>query len=69
MVKKNKELCTVRDHVEKKDVSILYVGTDFQLAGTFTKPLQEVRFKELCLQLGLLELEETTDEYQEDKLS
>lgn len=27
------------DHVENKDVSILYVGTEFQLADIFTKLL------------------------------
>lgn len=56
-------------HVEKKNVSISYVGTNIQLADMFTKPLQDVRFKKLCLQLGLLELEETTHEYKKDKLS
>lgn len=44
----------IRYHVEKKDVSISYIRIEKQLADIFTKPLQEERFHELCVQLGLL---------------
>jgi hypothetical protein len=34
----------IRDHVQKGDVELKFIGTDFQLADIFTKPLQEDRF-------------------------
>ena len=33
-----------RDHYEKGDIEIDYVSTDFQLADSFTKPLDFNRF-------------------------
>ncbi|KAK6163824.1 hypothetical protein DH2020_000688 [Rehmannia glutinosa] len=46
----------IRDHVEKKDITLEYISTDKQLADIFTKPLCESRFKELKHELGLIEL-------------
>ena len=34
----------LRDHYEKGDIEIDYISTDFQLADTFTKPLDYNRF-------------------------
>ncbi|KAK6115540.1 hypothetical protein DH2020_007809 [Rehmannia glutinosa] len=46
----------IRDHVEKKDITLEYISTDKQLANIFTKPLCESRFEELKNELGLIEL-------------
>ncbi|KAK6158859.1 hypothetical protein DH2020_006173 [Rehmannia glutinosa] len=46
----------IRDHVEKKDITLEYISTDKQLADIFTKPLCESRFEELKNELGLIEL-------------
>ncbi|KAK6122069.1 hypothetical protein DH2020_044192 [Rehmannia glutinosa] len=46
----------IRDHVEKKDITLEYISTDKQLADIFTKPLYESRFEELKHELGLIEL-------------
>ncbi|KAK6149097.1 hypothetical protein DH2020_016622 [Rehmannia glutinosa] len=45
----------IRDHVEKKDITLEYISTDKQLADIFTKPLCESRFEELKHELGLIE--------------
>ncbi|KAK6145289.1 hypothetical protein DH2020_022109 [Rehmannia glutinosa] len=46
----------IRDHVEKKDITLEYISSDKQLADIFTKPLCESRFEELKNDLGLIEL-------------
>ncbi|KAK6161984.1 hypothetical protein DH2020_001825 [Rehmannia glutinosa] len=46
----------IRDHVEKKDITMEYILTDKQLADIFTKPFFEIRFEELKHELGLIEL-------------
>ncbi|KAK6153484.1 hypothetical protein DH2020_013123 [Rehmannia glutinosa] len=46
----------IRDHVEKKDITLEYISTDKQLADIFTKPLCESRFEELKHELRLIEL-------------
>ncbi|KAK6149465.1 hypothetical protein DH2020_016990 [Rehmannia glutinosa] len=46
----------IRDHVEKKDITMEYISTDKQLADIFPKPLCESRFEELKHELGLIEL-------------
>ncbi|KAK6145403.1 hypothetical protein DH2020_022223 [Rehmannia glutinosa] len=46
----------IRDHVEKKDITLEYISTDKQIADIFTKPLCESRFEELKHELGLIEL-------------
>ncbi|KAK6149412.1 hypothetical protein DH2020_016937 [Rehmannia glutinosa] len=45
----------IRDHVEKKDITVEYISTDKQLADIFTKPLCESKFEELKHELGLIE--------------
>jgi hypothetical protein len=47
----------IRDHVEKGDVSLIYVSTDKQLADIFTKPLPDERFSTLRLELGMINKE------------
>jgi hypothetical protein len=37
----------LRDHANKGDIAISHVGTNDQLADTFSKPLDEKRFHEL----------------------
>ena len=46
----------LRDHVEKKDIKIMHVPTEDQLADIFTKPLCESRFSKLMHELGMIEL-------------
>ncbi|KAK6146377.1 hypothetical protein DH2020_020246 [Rehmannia glutinosa] len=46
----------IRDHVEKKDITMEYISTDKQLADIFTKTLCESRFEELKNELGLIEM-------------
>ncbi|KAK6160456.1 hypothetical protein DH2020_003837 [Rehmannia glutinosa] len=46
----------IRDHVEKKDITLEYISTDKKLADILTKPLCESRFEELKHGLGLIEL-------------
>ncbi|KAK6145378.1 hypothetical protein DH2020_022198 [Rehmannia glutinosa] len=46
----------IRDHVEKKDITLEYISTDKQLADIFTKPLCGSRFEELKHELGLIEM-------------
>ncbi|KAK6163779.1 hypothetical protein DH2020_000643 [Rehmannia glutinosa] len=46
----------IRDHVEKRDITLEYISTDKPLADIFTKPLCESRFEELKHELGLIEL-------------
>ena len=46
----------IRDHVEKKDITLEYVAMEEQLADIFTKALCENRFSKLRLELGMIEL-------------
>ncbi|KAK6115602.1 hypothetical protein DH2020_007871 [Rehmannia glutinosa] len=46
----------IRDHVEKKDITLEYISTDKQLADIFTKPLCQSKFEKLKNELGLIEL-------------
>ena len=45
----------LRDHVMKKDIDIIHVNTEEQLADIFTKPLDEKRFCKLRCELNILE--------------
>ena len=46
----------LRDHVQKKDISMHFIGTDKQLADIFTKALNEQRFLTLRSELGMIDL-------------
>jgi hypothetical protein len=47
----------LKDHIEKGDIELYFVGTDLQLADLFTKSLDEKRFNFLISKLGMLNLE------------
>jgi len=46
----------IRGHVEKVDVTVECVPTDYQLADIFTKPLSEGRFKFIRHELGMIKI-------------
>ncbi|XP_019179616.1 PREDICTED: uncharacterized protein LOC109174842 [Ipomoea nil] len=46
----------IRDHVERKDISLEYVNTGDQLADILTKPLSEARFSTLRHEIGMIEM-------------
>ena len=46
----------LRDHVEKGDIEMYFIGTDYQLADLFTKPLDEKRFNFLLGELGMMDI-------------
>nr|GEV60949.1 copia protein [Tanacetum cinerariifolium] len=43
----------IKEKVEKGIVELFFVGTEYQLAGMFTKALPEERFKYLVRRLGM----------------
>ena len=43
------------DHVANGDIALSHVGTLYQLADIFTKPLDEAQFVELRGKLGILD--------------
>jgi hypothetical protein len=43
------------DHVSRGDVALTHVGTNYQLADIFMKPLDEARFVALRGELGILD--------------
>ncbi|PKA49890.1 Retrovirus-related Pol polyprotein from transposon TNT 1-94 [Apostasia shenzhenica] len=45
----------IRDHVERGEVALEYISTEFQLADIFTKPLHEDRFNFLVREIGMLD--------------
>ena len=45
----------IRDHQQKRDISIENVGTKDQLADIFTKPLDEKRFCKIRNELNILD--------------
>jgi hypothetical protein len=45
----------IRDHVNRGEIDLSYVGTNEQLADIFTKPLDEVRFWELRHELNIID--------------
>lgn len=47
----------IRDHVEKGNVTLEFVPTDFQLADIFTKPLGEDRFNFIRQELGMMNMD------------
>ena len=46
----------IREHVSHGDIDLSYVGTEWQLADIFTKPLDEARFQELRHELNIIDL-------------
>ncbi|KAI3715178.1 hypothetical protein L6452_22148 [Arctium lappa] len=46
----------IKDHVEKGDIEMHFVQTDFQLDDLFTKSLDEKRFQFLISKLGMLNM-------------
>ncbi|KAJ9566215.1 hypothetical protein OSB04_002181 [Centaurea solstitialis] len=44
----------IRDHVMNGNVELHFIPTEYQLAGLFTKPLDEKRFNQLISELGML---------------
>ncbi|KAJ9541902.1 hypothetical protein OSB04_028408 [Centaurea solstitialis] len=44
----------IKDNVEKSNIEMFFVQTDYQLANLFTKPLDEKRFNFLVSKLGML---------------
>ena len=47
----------INDHVEKSDVTLEFVPTDYQLADIFTKPLSKDRFNFIRHELGMINAE------------
>jgi hypothetical protein len=45
----------LRDHQQKGGIDVCHTSTDHQLAGIFTKPLDEKRFCKLCSELNVLD--------------
>jgi hypothetical protein len=44
-----------RDHQQKGDIEVYHISTENQLAGIFTKPLDEKIFCRLCSELNVLD--------------
>nr|GFA24813.1 hypothetical protein [Tanacetum cinerariifolium] len=44
----------IKDHVEKGNIDLYFVGIEYQLADLFTKSLPEARFKFLVEKLGMM---------------
>ncbi|GKE22233.1 hypothetical protein Tco_1433745 [Tanacetum coccineum] len=42
----------IRDHILKGDIELHFIPTQYQLADIFTKPLDELTFKRLIVELG-----------------
>jgi hypothetical protein len=47
----------LKDHVEKENIELYFVSTEYQLADLFTKALDEKRFNFLVSQLGMMNLQ------------
>jgi hypothetical protein len=54
---KHIEICHhfIRDHVNRGEIDLSYVGTNEQLANIFMKPLDEARFRELKHELNIID--------------
>ncbi|GJZ18667.1 hypothetical protein Tco_0554790 [Tanacetum coccineum] len=44
----------IRDHILKIDIKLHFIPTQYQLADIFTKPLDELTFKRLIVELGMI---------------
>ncbi|GJU51231.1 retrovirus-related pol polyprotein from transposon TNT 1-94 [Tanacetum coccineum] len=47
----------IRDHILKGDIELHFIPTQYQLADIFTKPLDELTFKRLIVELGMLNID------------
>ncbi|KAK8944151.1 hypothetical protein KSP39_PZI008078 [Platanthera zijinensis] len=47
----------LREHVEKGDILLEFVKTDYQIADVFTKPLDETKFNKFKIELGMLTID------------
>ncbi|GJT22454.1 retrovirus-related pol polyprotein from transposon TNT 1-94 [Tanacetum coccineum] len=47
----------IRDHILKGDIELHFIPTEYQLAGIFTKPLDEPTFNGLKAKLGMLNID------------
>ncbi|GJT63256.1 hypothetical protein Tco_1006789 [Tanacetum coccineum] len=47
----------IRDHILKRDIELHFIPTQYQLADIFTKPLDELAFKRLIIELGMLNID------------
>ncbi|GJW51770.1 hypothetical protein Tco_0093121 [Tanacetum coccineum] len=47
----------IRDHIQKGDIELHFIPTQYQLADIFTKPLDEPTFKRLIVKLGMLNID------------
>jgi hypothetical protein len=45
----------IRDHVAKGDIDLMHVGTNWQLADIFTKPLDVARFCKLRNKINIID--------------
>nr|GFD26578.1 retrovirus-related Pol polyprotein from transposon TNT 1-94 [Tanacetum cinerariifolium] len=48
-----RQICTIKEKVEKGIVELFFVGTEYQLADLFTKSLPVERFQYLVRRLGM----------------
>lgn len=48
----------LRDHVSKETMTLYFVNTENQIADTFTKPICEATFINLCRNLGICALKD-----------
>jgi hypothetical protein len=46
----------IRDHVNKKEIELVFVNTENQLADIFTKPLVEDRFISIKEKLNIIKI-------------
>ncbi|GJU35738.1 retrovirus-related pol polyprotein from transposon TNT 1-94 [Tanacetum coccineum] len=47
----------IKYHILKEDIELHFIPTPYQLAGIFTKPLDEPTFKRLIIELGMLNID------------
>ncbi|GJR76780.1 retrovirus-related pol polyprotein from transposon TNT 1-94 [Tanacetum coccineum] len=47
----------IRDNILKGDIELHFIPTQYQLANIFTKPLDELTFKRLIVELGMLNID------------
>ncbi|GJU29933.1 hypothetical protein Tco_1173522 [Tanacetum coccineum] len=47
----------IRDHILKGDIELHLIPTQYQLTDIFTKPLDELTFKRLIVELGMLNID------------